>query len=198
MLFRAEITKETLKDENLLVEQLYIFLNHYVSKRLVYESQTEWQDCVQDTIMYILDRYHKLTIEDLEAINIEQFFYNRARQYVSLYLRGLTRRRDTVKRFAEYEKIKGQVASIGYALSIDAVLLDRILKDYYFDEHKQYIIKCMVINKLVQLGYKDDQILLSQETIDAYDPTGILYTISYAITDEYLLASVKEGVGDNK
>lgn len=94
MLLNADIPNSLARDEDLLVEQLYIFLETLINKRLYYEDQSTKEDCIQDTIMNLLTKVRNLTDEELSKINFEKWIYNRANSYVSsIWLRSLNRNR---------------------------------------------------------------------------------------------------------
>ena len=86
MLFKASINKDVANNPEKLAEQLYIFLSEFVKNKLRYESQDNVQDCIQDTIMYMINRYRKLTDEQKEHLNLERFFYNRANSYTKHWI----------------------------------------------------------------------------------------------------------------
>ena len=112
MLFKASITPKVLQSEDALVEQLYIFLNAYVPSRLKFESRDEIEDCLQETIMYMLKRYHSLNKADIAKINIEAFFYNRANSFVSSYLRKLKNYRKAKDKYISMEVYKLEIENM--------------------------------------------------------------------------------------
>lgn len=192
MLFHAKITAETMNDENALCEQLYIFLKSYIPRRLVYENQEEREDCMQDTIMYMLDRYNKLTDREKSSINIEKFFYNRARSYISIYLRGIKRRRELVDKYTKYEEFLISLREGEEKPYIDKSLLTEIIESYNFTKERMSLAGKLAFNRLVSLGYSDPAQEIDRKKLRALDPSDILTTLSYTITDEYLLRAVDD------
>jgi len=192
MLFKADISGDALTDENKLCEQLYIFLYDYVRRRLTYENSAEIEDCVQDTIMFLISRYRKLTPEQKAHINIEQFFYNRANSRVSFYLRNLKKERGAIREYSNDLVLLGNVESNNNEEYINMPCLNKVLDKYRLDSNRYKIFKKFVINKLVSLGYNDSVEEITYEELDKYDHNNVLDILSYSAVDEYLVKSVKE------
>jgi len=207
MLFKAKIDNSMIQDvedpspinilehDNALCKQLYIFLNCYVPRRLIYENESEHEDCIQETIMYMLQRIDKLTKEEKETINIEKFLYNRAHSYISLYIRGMTRRRDIYKKYKVHKEFVASISNTSHNIYIDIGLLKKVIDGYPFDEKRKGLTTNMVINKLITIGYKDTYVPILDEDIEKYDNSDILSILSYAIVDEYLLRSAEDRGG---
>lgn len=198
MLFHAKIDETVLKDENALCEQLYLFLKSYIPRRLVYEDREEREDCTQETIMYLLDRYHKLTEQEKTSINIEKFFYNRARSYVSLYVRGLKKRIDLKQKYREHELFLKSIKDGTEKVYVDLELIREILKEYVLSPERLNLMERMVHNRLVSLGYRDSYRMITMDEVEKHDPNEILITLSVAATDEYLLRAVEDRGGRYK
>jgi len=222
MLLKANITKDivkqTLSDDpkikqrgnDLLVEQLYIFLKDFVKRRLKYEHETEREDCIQDTILFMLKRFNALSIEDLKHINIEKFFYNRANSFISSYINKLKIRRKiklTLNKKVpsnfpgsrlydtEYlDFIEDESQNPEKKLYINYPLLYKIIKKFRLGEEQEHLLKRIAVTMLGNLGYENYNIKVYDLNKD--DPDRVLYTLSFAVIDEYLLTSVKES-GDN-
>lgn len=207
MLFKASITKDVLANEDKLCEQLYIFLNDYVPRRLIYENDFEREDCVQETILYLLKRYKSLPEDDLEHINIEKFFFNRAKSYISSYIRKLssyhTREKLTLnnkvpKYFpgnrshdTEYlDFIEDVDHNPENAKYLDDRLLNSIIEEYGLDDSKSKTLKSMSLVSLSKLGYFTYSIEQVEDSVD--DPNGVLSTLSLSVVDEYLIQSATE------
>lgn len=190
MLFKANITSEVLQSENALTEQLYIFLNEYVPRRLRYESQEEREDCIQDTVMYLLKRFKGLTSEALKDIDIEKFFYNRTNSYISIYIRKLQAERNARKKYIEHE-IYEQTIEQEYAKELEFVddeILDEVIKSFQLDQTLSKLLRVATEFKLGLLGYDVPE----TPKIDATEDVLQLVTVlSYAAVDDYLIKSAK-------
>jgi len=192
MLFKADISGDALLDENKLCEQLYIFLGDYVYKRLTYESTSEKEDCIQDTIMHLLKRYKALTNEQKQNINIEKFFYNRANSHISFYLRKLKIERDAQNKYSSNLILLDSVESYLNEEYIDNLCLDKILLKYGLSNDRRNLLKKLSINKLIDLGYNNVVEVVSNEELTRFGPADILNALSYSVVDEYLVESIKE------
>jgi len=193
MLFKAEITSETIKSENALIEQLYIFLNEYVHARLRNESRVEKEDCVQDTVMYLFKRYQQLDEELRDNINLEKFFYNRANSFVSGYVNKLRTRRNAVNKYIEQEFYLKQIEDVGHGEPeyADEELLEKIIKSYKLDEEKEKILKEFTEFRLKIMGYDVPE--AKKRNLDS-QTFNLLTTLSYAVIDEYMLKSTEDKV----
>jgi hypothetical protein len=146
----------------------------------------------------MLSRYRDLTDEERSSINIEKFFYNRAKQYISIYLRGVKRRREIVQKYKEHENLLQILRDGESKLYIEMIRLNKIIEDYSFTDPRVNLVTKLSINILVRLGYRDSLKKVSQTELKEQDPNGILTTLSYAITDEYLLRAVEDRGDDYK
>lgn len=214
MLFKASITKETLKDEDLLVDQLYIFLDEFVKVKLCFESEDTRDDCKQDAIMFLLEKARSLTPEQKETLNLERYFYNRANSYISsVWLGRLNRYR---KRFIlESSFSKNLAAAISSQLNTDTMLsLLEYNQNYNTTnepEDKIRYIDYDVLNLLANnypLPEKDILLLLrlAEKELNSLGLKGNTYNkvctqgasedfkiIAHAIVDEYIIF-IREGV----
>ena len=193
MLFHAHITPDILKSNDALVEQLYIFLNEYVPKRLIYESEDEREDCTQDTLMYLLKRFKNLDIEILDKINVEKFFYNRANSFVSGYLRKLSRKRLNEKEYIERQM---KMLAIDRKLKEDKKeflnerLLKSIIESFHLEKEKLHELNILVLKKFEMLDY---DVYIDNHVSNLEDHTyKALNALSYAIVDEYMLKDIQE------
>lgn len=198
MLFKASITPKVLQSEDALVEQLYIFLNEYVPSRLKFESHDEIEDCLQETIMYMLKRYHKLNKEDLAKINIEAFFYNRANSFVSLYLRKLKNYRKAKDKYISMEAYKLEMVNMqdSFIELIDIAVLHKIVLSYNLKGNMAEDLYMISLARLKDLGYNAPEVDLDGI---ASDKREILDALSFAVVDEYMIKSAeafKEGEED--
>lgn len=191
-LFKAVITNELARDEDKLVEQLYIFLNEFVRTRLIYEPQENIEDCIQDTIMFILKRYRDLSEEDKDTINLEKYFYNRANSYVS---------RTWLRKKRIYDRnIKNLLETAQYTYSttdnfqdieleresIDLDLLNEILDNLNLSEDITTYLRKRVIYVLIKDFNYDHEVIPEVTPIKSYDK------FIEQIIFEYALKSLKE------
>lgn len=195
MLFKASITPKVLQSEDALVEQLYIFLNAYVPSRLKFESRDEIEDCLQETIMYMLKRYHSLNKTDIAKINIEAFFYNRANSFVSSYLRKLKNYRKAKDKYISMEVYKLEIENMqdSFIELIDIAVLHKIVLSYSLKGNMAEDLYTISLARLGDLGYNAPEVDLDGI---ASDKREILDALSFAVVDEYMIKSAeafKEG-----
>jgi len=191
-LFKAVITNELARDEDKLVEQLYIFLNEFVRTRLIYEPQENIEDCIQDTIMFILKRYRDLSEEDKDTLNLEKYFYNRANSYVS---------RTWLRKKRIYDRnIRDFIETAQYTYSntdnfkdielerdsIDLDLLNEILDNLNLSEDITTYLRKRVIYVLIKDFNYDHEVIPEVTPIKSYDK------FIEQIIFEYALKSLKE------
>lgn len=198
MLFKASITPKVLQSEDALVEQLYIFLNAYVPSRLKFESRDEIEDCLQETIMYMLKRYHSLNKADIAKINIEAFFYNRANSFVSSYLRKLKNYRKAKDKYISMEVYKLEIENMhdSFIELIDIAVLHKIVLSYSLKGNMAEDLYMISLARLKDLGYNAPEVDLDGI---ASDKREILDALSFAVVDEYMIKSAeafKEGEED--
>jgi hypothetical protein len=203
MLFRADIKsiipliiydkdapdEEKEIKENLLAEKLYVFLNDYVPKRLMYESDDEREDCVQETMMYLLKRFRKINRYHLETINMEKFFYNRANSFIAGYIRKLKIEKNARKKYIDHQKYLNSIKKDmrEYEEYINESLLNRIIEMYELNKQNKLELKKIVLQMLKFLGY---DVYLEHEVNTEDNQT--FKTLSYAIIDEYMTKSLEE------
>jgi len=202
MLFKARITKDIIKDEDKLVEQLYIFLDEFVRVKLRYESRDTQEDCIQDTIMKLLERSKGLTDTDIESLNLEQFFYNRANSYISaIFLAQLNKYRTTVISVDSFNK---RVIGNFSENSSDSIL--SLLDDRFFhkeEEHQHIDQKLLTgIIKTFNLGIDEAEVVddmakmrLADLGLHSYPNYALKYNkgldiIVLSVVDEYLLKTL--------
>lgn len=199
MLFQAEITAKTVRDEDKLVEQLYIFLWDYVPTRLIYESKENQEDCVQDTILFILKRLDELYKElkannplDLITFNYEKWIYNRARSYISYWLRKVVRDRKQEREYVEHAiYLMENTASTYNPDYIDYVLLESIALSYLLGENDTiYLLKTME-TMLEGISYTS---LHRYIDIPVIEQISHIPLIAYAAVDEYIYESGVSGI----
>jgi len=190
MTFKMEITSEMAQDENVLVEKLYAFLNEYVHVRLKYEGNAEKEDCVQDSIMYLLKRYNQLEPEIKETINLGKFFYNRAHSFISGYISKLKTRRSANNKYIERELHKQELERLdnNEPEYVDYDILNPIISSYKLSKDKEKLLKEFSEERLKKLGY--DTPYHKVEDIDK-DTYQLILTLSYAVIDEYMINSTK-------
>lgn len=193
MLFGSTITKDIIRDENKLVEQFYVFLNNYINKKLIYENDQTRQDCIQETIMVLLKKARLLTDEQVEKLNLERYFYNRANSYVSsIFLGKLKRHRSRVVSVDSYNSldIKNSSEDILSVMRepedfktqryVRENVLERVINSFNLDKKMLAIVDNMARYALESIGIAscpDDEILSSKE----------LEPLVLAIVDEYIL-----------
>lgn len=179
-LFQANIPNDITIDE--LVEQLYVFLNSYVPRRLIHESTAEIEDCIQETIMYLLSRYESLTEQEKLELNLEKFFYNRARSYISLYIRKLKKQRKDQADYIDMCRYLKQDVAIDSIYFVDEQLLDKIISRYRLDKRKLELLKEIVSSKLVNMFST-----LGIIAPEAEEDSELLNKLAIAIIDEYIV-----------
>lgn len=191
MLFNASIQYATLQDDEKLIEQLYVFLKHYVGKRLIYESYDEVQDCVQETVFHIYTLLKNIDSEELQNINIEKYIYNRAMQYVMIYLRKLKLRRDKLRNYMSDVEYKNQLLQAEEYYQNQPIVYSKlasIVDTYNLSKNHLEIVRALSENMLINLGYLGFHKEVSKE-IPGYST---MKKLSYSIVDEYLVSSISE------
>jgi DNA-directed RNA polymerase specialized sigma24 family protein len=189
MLFKANISTAMLHDDDLLVEQLYIFLNEFVKTRIRYESSQTVEDCVQDTVMYLIKRLRIIPEPVSSDFNPEQFFYNRANSYVSMWLRRLINNRRQFKKYqGDFEYIK-RLETDDRILYINHDLLNDLIKTVLLLNDDKQIVRDVAIQRLVDLGYSDDIQNVVPEELYKDKP---IDTIIYNIVDKYLSLDINQ------
>lgn len=189
-LFKANITNNLTEDE--LIEQLYIFLNEYVPTRLVYENMQEREDCIQDTIMYLLKRYKLLSPKEKNEENLEKFFYNRARSYISLYIKKLQTSRKNKREYVNMCQYLQEGMYVVNRKYINHVVLNKVLNAYKLSEDNLEKLKNIVIFRLVKDFNFDDNLLEVEFNRDES-----LYKLATSVIDEYVLESaINEELGE--
>ena len=212
MLFKAEITKDTLQDEDLLVEQFYIFLKEFVNVKLKYEAASTKEDCIQDTIMFLLHKARQLSEEQKETINLEKYFYNRANSFISaIWLNRFNNYRNKVvlenslERLAKYPKSFNAEVMLSkvyyennqcengkyYHDTIDYTILNHIINNYYIPKDLEPLVLQVVEQKLNALGVSGDRYKIGVLPSVLPESTNI---IAHAIIDEYIIYVREEGV----
>lgn len=203
MLYKASITADLLGNEDKLVEQLYIFLRAFVNSKLIYESADDKEDCVQDTILHLLNKLRSLSPKALSNLNLEQYIYNRANSYISsIWLGKLNRyRRRLSKPLNELNLLEhnGNLDTDDNYLTIasgmptqtpsyiDTVLLIDIIEEYKLDSTMEELVYRYAINNLIKLGYTG--------TINEIDKTEnhvkVAEILAYTVVDEYLIRTAE-------
>lgn len=191
MLYNVEITNDIASDENKLCERLYLFLNSYVDSKLRYQDKATREDYIQDTIMYLVKHFRRLTEDQKKEINLERFFYNKANSFIGSKLRRENIKNELLEKYKRevlYIEVMDKASrEVEY---IDMVLLNKIIDKYSLSKEKADILKKLSVNKLVILGYYGDFYKID----DSLDPNKIFDSLSYSVADEYLLEIVKEKV----
>lgn len=191
MLFKASITDRVLKSEDLLSEQLYIFLRNYVPTRLRYESNDEIEDCIQETIMYLFKRYNGLDKKEADKLlamgAIEKFFYNRAHSFVSLYLTKLKTRRRAINNYIENYAYVNNIDSSAALEDVDLGILKDIVNSFNLDKEKSLALLKVSESRLKELGYNIPHLDLSGIPQNTYD---LVDTLSFSVIDEYMIKSI--------
>lgn len=191
MLFMQELTYELAQDENVLVEHIYKFLNEYVHMRLTVESRPEKEDCVQDTVMYLLKRYRQLDEETKQNLNLGKFFYNRAHSYISGYINKLraSRRLDAKYKSLEKYELELRQSEDHEPEFIDYDILEPIIRAYKLEEDKEDLLREFAEQRLAKLGYDTKQHDIKDLDKDIYE---LLLPLSFAVIDEYMIKSTEE------
>lgn len=201
MLFRASITKDIIRDEDKLVEQFYIFLEDFVVYKLRYESRDTQDDCIQDTIMMLVQRARNLTDQEIQEINLEQYFYNKANSYISsIFLGKLNRYRSRIisvdaisKTISDdtFNNTSDQLLSINvekvdysnYFLDVD--LLKELIEEYGLEPDDRFLVFNQSLEMLETIGF------LIEEPIKELPYSHTLQPIVTAVADEYVLQIIK-------
>jgi len=184
----SEVIKEIVENrDKYLCEQLYIFLNNYVNSRLIYENMATKEDFIQDSMLFLLERFNSLSKEEKETLNLEKFFFNRARSFIGERLR---RRSEAKRRNKELrddvlylEATNKATKEVEY---VDDYLLDKLIKKYSLNKDKSKTLRELSINRLVKLGYSDKYTKFDDSYLES-----TLNKLSLAVVDEYLLLSVQ-------
>lgn len=195
MLYGSNITKDIIRDEDKLVEQFYIFLNNFVNRKLIYEDSQTKDDCIQDTVVALLKKARMLTDEQIEKLNLEKYFYNRANSYISsIFLGKLKRHRSRVVSVDSYSSydldIKNTSENILSVLQepedmtekryVRENILDEIIDTFNIDKKLKNVVDSMVRIELEKVG-------ISADPDSEIEPNKELRPIVIAIVDEYLL-----------
>lgn len=190
MLYFSHITHDVAKNEDKLVEQLYIFLRNYVPSRIKYEDDQTKDDCIQSTIMFMLKRFNDLkATEQLdEDFNYERYFFNRARSYISLWLRNLSKDRKNQREYIEYYHYLLQPEKTIEHDLIDVQGVYNIIKAYNLTPELEEALNANVISKLIDLGYYAIPTFIPNL---GKEKNQFLETLSYVIVDEYLINDAK-------
>lgn len=220
MLFSVEITPKVVRDENELVKRLYQFLGEYVPKRLIYEDKDTIEDCIQDTILFMLDRYKKLDKEfravdplKLLTFNYEKWFFNRARSYISFWIRRISRDRKNKRDYIETSiYFKNHYIDIFEPDYIDYITLETLAINYFLDREDTLYLLGEAESMLSDIGYttatryegvEGSRYLRGEGGSDNNNSSGItrenhLTLIAYALVDEYILETSKDvGIDPN-
>lgn len=210
MLFNVEIPNSIVVDKDELTKRLYKVVRYYVNKKLVYESYAGKEDCIQDTIMVLLEKINMLQPEELENLNLERWIYNRMNSYVSsIWLGKLKRYRERVTFAAMFDikKLKRKklnvlhideddiLSNLHHQYSwikedeeyfIDYMLLAEIILEYKLDKEVEVCVLVEVDNILKNLGFVG--VKLNSTIICEGEP---IKTIVKVIADEYI-SKIKE------
>lgn len=197
MLYNVVIDKEIANDRDALVANLYTFLRSYVPKRLIYETLDNKEDCIQDTIIFILNRYDELVTElEKEAedyrdrFNYEKYFYNRARSYISYWIRRINKERKQARDYIDNAIYLKQYQSEFNYSPIDYTILDKILNEYNLAPETKQNLGRISEAMLVDIGYTSTD-KYENNNHEVNETT--LEKIAYAVVDEYLIESVRYG-----
>jgi DNA-directed RNA polymerase specialized sigma24 family protein len=204
LLFHTEFDNSVIDDENKLCEKLYEFLRDYVNKRLKFENSDSKEDYVQETIMYILNRFNQLTEKEKREINLEKYFYNRANSFIGNKQRQSKKRYKILKKYLE-EQTYLQEQEDQEKEIIDERLLKQIAESYKLNKDQTNILIKLSRNKLVKLGHIGEyssieeslrEVKISPKSLvikfGTGDPNNTLEYLSYSVVDEYLLESIKQ------
>lgn len=207
MLFNVEIPSSIVADKDELTDRLYKVITAYVNKKLIYEHEDTKQDCIQDTIMLLLEKINTLTPDELKIINLEKWIYNRMNSFVSsVWLGKLNRYRNRIQLAANFEKNKNQVFlnATEYFVDEDDILSELHYKHANFKEYEDYFIDYLVLANIIQeyqLGIDVEVALLleSDKLLKDLGFTGVeiisdkqhrltdtLSTVVKSIVDEYI------------
>jgi len=189
MLFKANISTSLISNEDRLVEQLYIFLNEFVKTRMRYESSQTVEDCVQDTVMYLITRSRGLPQQLDKDFNPEQFFYNRANSFVSMWLRRLINTRKQFKKYQGELEYIHKIETDSKPMYIDYTLLKSVIDSFLLDIASKDIMQVISIQKLIDLGYTADLDKAIPEE-DFKDKN--MDTLTYNVVDKYLLLDINQ------
>lgn len=197
MLYNVVIDKEIANDRDALVANLYTFLRSYVPKRLIYEPLDNKEDCIQDTIIFILNRYDGLVAElENEAedyrdrFNYEKYFYNRARSYISYWIRRINKERKQAREYIDNAIYLKQYQSEFNYSPIDYTILDKILDEYNLATGIKQNLGRISEAMLVDIGYTGTD---KYENDNHEVNETALEKIAYAVVDEYLIESARYG-----
>lgn len=187
MLYNIEITKETAKDIERLTNKLYIFLGRYVPARLKYENEEDHNDCIQDTIMFILGRYNQIAHEiDVNNFNYEKYFYNRARSYISYWIRRHSKERKAKRAYIENAIYLQQHSNEVNFKPVDHQVLEKIVKEYNFDTKDNILLLSISQGYLEGIGYDSEDKYQTDKEVNPHKQE-LMEKLAYAVIDEYLV-----------
>lgn len=192
MLFNVLINEEVVNNKDKLVEKLYIFLHQYVPTRLKYESRENIEDCIQDTIMHMLKRYDKLEEELIKeepnfkkTFNFSKYFYNRARSYISYWIRRVNKRRQAEREYLEAAiYFKTTYEDFDFKPLIDYRLLAEIATGYNLGPIHTDLLLGISEDMLSEIGFEiSHKYALDKLT----QQTAFLALIANTVIDEYIV-----------
>ncbi len=200
MLYSVEIDAKTIKDKDALTQKLYIFLRQYVPAKLIYEDTDTIEDCIQDTIIFILQRLKELEAEirvtnplQLITFNYEKWVYNRARSYTSFWIK---RKSNKKRRHKEYVEnviyFMDNEPDIFIPDKVDSKLLEDIALSYKLNTNDtRFLLKTME-EMLVNIGYRPTD---KYEGLKVEEEIQHIVLIAYAAVDEYIYESGSSSLG---
>ena len=193
MLLKASLTPDIVKSEDALCRELYKFLNDFVPRRLKFESCEEREDCVQETILYILNRFKNHDKPLKTQTDIEKFFYNKANTFISGYISKIKVRRNAARRHIKHT-IEEFSRSKPPPINTDIDLLYSIIDSYHFGDKINSVLMYRVQEIMEILGYDVQPCMLDDELSQLL----LLFdSLSYAIVDQYISRALKEKEEDS-
>lgn len=145
---------KVIEDIDYLVNILYTFLETYVPLRLLYEDKFERDNCIQDTMLYLIKRYNELSKEEKENEDLGKFFYNRCRSYISNYINKLKLERKNSEALGSlyieqvldsYYEINDSERSI---IQVDYELVNTLLNTLILDRDDKKKLKDRLVDRI--------------------------------------------------
>lgn len=207
MLYGVEIPSTLIDDKEELVNRLYTVIRKYVAKKLIHESYENKEDCVQDTIIMLLEKIDSLTADQLKYLNLERWIYNRMNSFVSsIWLGKLNRYRKRI-RFVRFFEVSDDVLDVDEdklisvtqykqlntnledeEFPIDYIILAEIISEYKLTLEDEIEVLTTADKALKSLGFVGLKLEISNTALSTP-----LQTIVAAVVDRYVTKTKEIG-----
>jgi len=207
MLYGVEIPNTLIEDKDELVNRLYKVIRKYVDKKLIHESYENKEDCVQDTIIMLLEKIDSLTADQLKYLNLERWIYNRMNSFVSsIWLGKLNRYRrhihfvrffevsddvldideDKLISIAKYNQLNTNLEDEEFP--INYLMLAEIISEYKLTLEDEVAVLTAADKTLKSLGFVGIKLVVSNTELSTP-----LQTIVAAVVDRYVTKTKEIG-----